>query len=334
MIRIGICADNRVAERIKQYISEDKDSVNKIIYIYRDSEEMVRSIESNNDVPDVLFCDIDKSFNTIKKINKHNNNIDMILLIPKNKCLEELVFYRAFAILTYPVKQKNIKSIMDKYLEFKSFDKNTFTVMVNKETYELDLDRINYFESRKRIIYPHGQSEDIHFYMTIRDLEKELLDKGFVRCHRSFLVNAKYVEEVHREYIIIKGEKIPVGRDYYEQGDGGIWKSLRKWNRYGAIIGVGGPLDGVIFRIKPEAEIIFGRDGRYSDIVINDDVVGEKQGVIIYHQADKNYSLRNVSGGNNIIINEKQRILDGEIVKLRTGDIFCTEMSSQKFELG
>ena len=153
MIRIGICADNIVAEKIKQYISEDKDIVNKIIYIYRDSDEMLGSIESNNDVPDVIFCDIDKSFNTIKKINRLNNNIDMILLMPKNKCIEEIVLYRAFAILTYPVKQKNIKSIMDKYLEFKSFDKNTLTVMVNKEAYELDLNRINYFESRKTYIY-------------------------------------------------------------------------------------------------------------------------------------------------------------------------------------
>lgn len=334
MIKIAICADNKVSERLKKYILEEQYGSNEIrLSIYQDSVQMLEYLDDKGEYPDLIFCDVTESSETLKNIRKRYADADTVILLPQNGNMADMVLYQAFAILTYPVKLKSVKNIIERYIDYKFSDKNIYTVTVDKEPYNIDLDNVYYFESRKRIIFTHGQGEPVHFYKTIRDLEKELLSYGFVRCHRSFLVNAKYVEEVHREYIIIKGEKIPVGRDYYEQGDGGIWRSLRKWNKYGAIIGVGGAFDGVIFRIKPEVEIVFGSDARYSDIVINDNVVGEKQAIIIFHQNNKDYSLWNLSNIN-IIINEKQKLLRGETIKLKTGDVFETEGSPNRFELG
>lgn len=334
MIKIGVCADCNISAGIRKYIADDKNLKSEVnVFVYTDSEQMVDNIENNKDIPDIIFCETDDTLDIIEEIRRKNDVVEIVLLLPKNKKLGDIILYRAFGILTVPLKLSGIKKIIEKYKELHNVDKNCLIVTVNKEPFSVQLNDILYFESRKRIIYTHGLKNEIHFYKTIRDLEKELSDRGFVRCHRSFLVNAKYVEEVHREYLIIRGEKIPVGRDYYEQGDGGIWKSLRKWNKYGAIIGVGGAYDGVIFRIKPEVEIIIGKDARYADIVINDAVVSDKQGIIIFHQNSKSYSLWNVAD-EVIVVNDNLRILQGESVSLKTGDVFGTEDSSQRFELG
>ena len=229
MIIIGIHADNKISERLEKYLLKDRNISREINLIsYQETDEMLKAFEDKGDHPDLVFCDIVESSEVLKNIRRINNMVDIVILTPQSLGVGDIVLYHAFAILTYPVKLKSVKNIIEGYMDYRFPDKNIYSVTVNRELYDIDLDGIYYFESRKRIIYTHGQGETIHFYKTMRDLEKELSSHGFVRCHKSFLVNAKYVDEVHRKHIVVKGERIPVGRYYYEQGDGKIWRNLRK----------------------------------------------------------------------------------------------------------
>lgn len=334
MLKIGICADNKEASRIKQWISEEWGCDEMpVCNIYKDASQMLSMIYDKVENPDIILCNSGFGFETINKIRELNINIDIVMLLSDNCELEEGKLYCAYGYLKYPLNEQKTKMLLGEYLKSRLAKQRIYTVTVNREPYDIKLDDVVYFESRKRVIIAHCDKQEIHFYKKIGELENELSDQGFVRCHRSFIVNAKYVEEVHREYLIIKGEVISVGREYYEQSDGGIWKSLRKWDRYGAIIGRGGKYDGVIFRIKPDADIVFGSDARYADIVINEPVVDGKQAAIVFRQSDKSYSLRNNSD-REIIINGNQRIKKGEIAILKNGATFVVDNSLQYFELG
>ena len=70
-----------------------------------------------------------------------------------------------------------------------------------------------------------GRLIDIHkiggisdYYGKISILEEELREKGFFRCHKSYLVHLKYVKGYNRqEAVLDNGEKIPVSKRRYEE---------------------------------------------------------------------------------------------------------------------
>ena len=45
---------------------------------------------------------------------------------------------------------------------------------------------------------------------SMRELERKLEESGFVRAHRSYLVNLQYVEAVDDNMIYILSQKIPI----------------------------------------------------------------------------------------------------------------------------
>ncbi len=48
---------------------------------------------------------------------------------------------------------------------------------------------------------------------TLTDLEEELRPHGFVRCHKGFLINLRYVEAVRGASVLVAGEELPVSRN-------------------------------------------------------------------------------------------------------------------------
>ena len=50
-------------------------------------------------------------------------------------------------------------------------------------------------------------------YSSMHELEKELIDSGFIRIHNSFLVNAKYIYSIQSSTVILDcGKKLPISR--------------------------------------------------------------------------------------------------------------------------
>ena len=47
------------------------------------------------------------------------------------------------------------------------------------------------------------------------NIDADLKGKGFIRCHKGYLVNSRYIEKVHgNELELSGGEVIPIGRSY------------------------------------------------------------------------------------------------------------------------
>ena len=129
MIKVGICADNKVAERLKKYLLEGQYRVDEIrLSIYQDADEMLGLFDDKEDSPNLIFCDITESSETLKNIRKRNADVDIVILVPQNSNMVDMILYQAFAILTYPVKSKSVKNVIERYTDYKSSDKNIYTV--------------------------------------------------------------------------------------------------------------------------------------------------------------------------------------------------------------
>lgn len=65
----------------------------------------------------------------------------------------------------------------------------------------------------------HGTEGLFTYYGQIGVLEKTLQEKGFFRCHKSFLINLKYADVYNRQEVLLaNGEKIMIARRYEEFG--------------------------------------------------------------------------------------------------------------------
>lgn len=86
------------------------------------------------------------------------------------------------------------------------------------ELYVLEVDKINYIEAFGRIAVIHYIQDTIETYATLEEIEERLMDLGFFRVHRSFLVSVNKIKKFSRESLALEnGEELPVGKTYYKK---------------------------------------------------------------------------------------------------------------------
>jgi DNA-binding LytR/AlgR family response regulator len=78
----------------------------------------------------------------------------------------------------------------------------------------IDLKDILYIKADDNYLEIHTNNKKYIRRMCLKNLLKKLCFKGFIRVHRSFIVNKKYILNVHFNKVNISGMMIPVSRNY------------------------------------------------------------------------------------------------------------------------
>lgn len=99
-------------------------------------------------------------------------------------------------------------------------DTDTFELVVKegRALVRLDYSKITWLESE-------GNYTTINLYdtkrrvvrMTLSELQQQLPDQQFLRIHKSFVVNKKYITELRANSVMILNKEFPIGR-VYQQG--------------------------------------------------------------------------------------------------------------------
>lgn len=70
-----------------------------------------------------------------------------------------------------------------------------------------------YIEAAQRKIKVHTTYNIIEYYHKLSDIEKELYVDNFFRCHRSYIINLKYVHSYTNTFMTLKNsEKIYISK--------------------------------------------------------------------------------------------------------------------------
>lgn len=76
----------------------------------------------------------------------------------------------------------------------------------------VDADCIEYLESERRKLRLHTDGNVMEVYCSLADAQA-MLPEGFVRCHKSFVVNLADVVEIGKDDILVKsGERVPMSQ--------------------------------------------------------------------------------------------------------------------------
>ncbi|MCB5386990.1 LytTR family DNA-binding domain-containing protein [Blautia glucerasea] len=84
-------------------------------------------------------------------------------------------------------------------------------------TRKLRLPALIYVEILSHYLYFHTTKRDYKVRGNIGDVEKELEKYNFVRIHRSYIVNLKYVNKVLSTEVTVGSAILPVSRNYKEK---------------------------------------------------------------------------------------------------------------------
>ncbi len=183
-----------------------------------------------NQSVDLMFLDIQMP---------HLNGIDFLKSLSQKPKTIFTTAYRDFAIegfeleavdyLLKPITFERFFKAVERILRNMADDKQDF-ILIKTEGMQrkIFLSEIVYFESQGNDIkVVLATQESFISKSKITDLEKTLSGKGFVRIHRSFIINAAFVTAFNNNELIVNKHQIPVGRSYRQEFDSFIATFLK-----------------------------------------------------------------------------------------------------------
>ncbi|MDE5779455.1 MAG: LytTR family DNA-binding domain-containing protein [Lachnospiraceae bacterium] len=233
MLSIAVCDDEvieccNMAGKIKEILEEMK--IPCIIRQFRNGTELLQASESF----DIVFLDIIMSnldgMKTAQVFRKKAFDKILIFVSSSREYVFDAYDVEAFQYLLKPVDDRKLKSVLQKaVLKTERHSQEFIIVSRERQKKKLFLDDIYYFEIKGRMIDVHGPEGIFTYYEQIGELENKLRDKGFFRCHKSYLINLKYVDGYNRQEVILEnGEKIVIAKRRYEEFVQEVLKVMRE----------------------------------------------------------------------------------------------------------
>ncbi len=233
MLSIAVCDDEvieccNMARKIKEILEEMK--IPCIVRQFRDGKELLRASESF----DIVFLDIimhdPDGMKTAQIFRKKAFDKILIFVSSSREYVFEAYDVEAFQYLLKPVDDRKLKRVLQKAV-LKTEKRSQEFIIVSRERQKkkLFLDDIYYFEIRGRMVDVHGSEGIFTYYEQIGELENKLQDKGFFRCHKSYLINLKYVDVYNRQEVVLEnGEKIVIAKRRYDKFLQEVLKVMRE----------------------------------------------------------------------------------------------------------
>jgi len=221
MLAVAVCDDEitecyNLSLKIREILAEME--VPCIVRQFTSTVKLLEAVEGF----DIIFLDIImdglNGLKAAKLFRKRAFDKLLIFVSSSRDYVFEAYDVEAFHYLVKPVEDKKLQNVLERAV-LKTEKQFSDFIMISRERQQkkLFLKDIFYFEIKGRVIYAHKAKEELDFYEQIGILEKSLSKKGFCRCHKSYLVNLKYVDGYTRQEILLEnGERIAVSKRRYD----------------------------------------------------------------------------------------------------------------------
>lgn len=232
---VAICDDEKqIADQIRKLASDffREKRMEASIIRFSDGTQLLQY----DKCIDILFLDIQMEgidgMETARRLRSRNFKGVIIFIT----ILKELVF-RSFEVQAYdylvkPIDKKRFDKTMTRLLtSLENVDKGKLLVQKGYERSIISFDDIIFAEIIDKKVYLHLTSSDVlDYYDRIENLETRL-DGRFFRCHRSYLINLKYLKGCKNgTAYLANGEEIPVSRLRSKAFSEVVLQYMKEWS--------------------------------------------------------------------------------------------------------
>ncbi len=220
---IAICDDeeNQIKE-LRRLL--DEWSANKPIALvideYISAENFLFSYPDNP--CDLLLLDIEMNgingMELAKKLRGSGDMLPIVFITGYSDYISEGYDVEALHYLLKPIVKEKLFGVLDKYVEKNSATADELLIETTSGVTHISADIITYIEAFGRKTHVHlSDGTIIDCTMSISSFSGKPL-KGFVSCHRSYIVNLRFVRSIGKANISIdSGDILPLSRRLFKE---------------------------------------------------------------------------------------------------------------------
>lgn len=210
MLKILICDDN------KDFLDSMMVQIRGILHSLDRKAQIFRYQDADTQLPecDIAFLDLDfngKGYNGIdiaRAIRKHHRDTVIIFVTNFPQYAPAGYEVHAFRYLMKSDIKTKLRSYLTLALDHLNEVKPTLSYTVAGEEVSVPLDDILYIESQLHFVVVHTLSDPLKsgnhtFYAGISSLENQLSQHGFLRIHKSYLVNMKHIRKFQCKFVLL-----------------------------------------------------------------------------------------------------------------------------------
>ena len=218
MFEIFVCDDDpNITEFLKFFIMKHFGDSHRVVTMNK-CQELIGMIEMNERIPDILIMDINlkdgNGIETVKLLQEQHPKLKVIYLTGIINYATSIFETNPAYFLTKPIIEDKLCAAIEKVSKEIEYDKSD-SIVVKTNGSEIILFRreIMYVESqgRKLILYmSDGKKNEVYEKM---DVIQEQLGAAFIRSHKSFLINMKFItERTNKAFYLSDGKALPISK--------------------------------------------------------------------------------------------------------------------------
>lgn len=222
-VKIAVCDDNKA----------DQDYIINLLREYGKENEVIPEIQAFISAEQFLFQYADeKDYQIIvldiemekmsgvelaKKLREENKEIQIFFVTGFPDYIAEGYEVDALHYLMKPVSREKVFRVMQKAVSNLKTEEKVLFVQENGEMQKVLEKNIFYIEVFSHACMIHTTEGTVETKMAINDLEKKL-SEGFIRVHRSYLVNLEQIKKIGKtELFLENGKDVPLSRRKYKE---------------------------------------------------------------------------------------------------------------------
>lgn len=186
-IKIAICDDDiRIQFSIGDFLQHilGMYGIKAEIECFDSGDELCRVYENGRF--DLIFLDIEFEGKNGVEVGRHireaagDETVQIAYISGNTGYAMELFEYRPINFLVKPIKEAEIKRVLDKYLIVNNQKVDSFRYKTGSGIFRVPLSEIKYFSSSTRKVTLHGRGRGAEFYGSLEDVFNQVKDRQFL----------------------------------------------------------------------------------------------------------------------------------------------------------
>ncbi len=140
---------------------------------------------------------------------------DLIYISGKDNYAMQLFENQPFDFLIKPLYYETVKTCLNRYFLYRNREKRFFQYTSDRLKKIVRLQDVLYFECKRNKILIQTTSGAALFHDKFETLSREFVSTEFLRIHKSYLVNIRYIKTIHHDMVeLINGKRLTISRSH------------------------------------------------------------------------------------------------------------------------
>lgn len=223
-LRIAVCDDSQeellqIQEAVINTLDKLERSVSPVFRLYADSRKLYADGEKEKESFQMVFLDIEMpgmdGFHLAEKLHLQMPQTALFFVSSHENLVFDSQLYTPLWFVRKGMLKKDMFRALSRYFTATESRRISYKVKSGFGHRELYLKEILYVECvGHELDFVTVSGLHLKVYGSLKAVEEDLSSCGFLRIHKSFLVNQSYVESVEKKDVVLKnGIIVEMGRD-------------------------------------------------------------------------------------------------------------------------